>query len=135
MPALTNVDVVRAVFESYLAQDRDAADRLIAEDFAFTSPQDDHIDKVAFFERCFPTAEHLKSQDILKVVPTEGDDVFVLYVDGWPPASSFVGLLPGRIHAQVTGERDTVVGKVDLCAGLIEAGEFDGVPHPRVGAG
>jgi hypothetical protein len=51
---------------------------LIAEDFVFTSPQDDHIDKVTFFERCFPTAERFKSQEILQVVPTEGDDVFVL---------------------------------------------------------
>jgi ketosteroid isomerase-like protein len=67
------------MFESYLTQDRDTADRLLAEEFAFTSPQDDHIDKAAFFERCFPTADRLVSQEMLYVVPTDGDDVFVMY--------------------------------------------------------
>ena len=59
-----NADTVRAFFRSFLAQDRAAAERLVAGEFVFTSPQDDHIDRAAFFERCFPTA---------------GDDVFVLY--------------------------------------------------------
>src|SRR5680860_669260 len=76
---MSNVEIVRAMFESYLTQDRGTADRLLAEEFAFTSPQDDHIDKAAFFERCFPTADRLVSQEMLHVVPTDGDDVFVMY--------------------------------------------------------
>jgi ketosteroid isomerase-like protein len=75
----SNADTVRAFFKSYLAQDRAAADRLVAEEFVFTSPQDDHIDRAAFFERCFPTADRFKAHELLAVVPTEGDDVFVLY--------------------------------------------------------
>jgi ketosteroid isomerase-like protein len=70
---------VRAFFDSYLAQDRAAAERLAAEDFVFTSPQDDHIDRATFFERCFPTADRFKDNQLLVVVPTEVDDVFVLY--------------------------------------------------------
>ncbi|QPP10628.1 nuclear transport factor 2 family protein [Streptomyces bathyalis] len=65
--------------ESYVAQDRERAEALIADDYSFTSPQDDHIDRAAFFERCFPTAERLRSQKILSVVPAGGDDVFLLY--------------------------------------------------------
>jgi hypothetical protein len=72
-------EVVRACMESYIAQDRERAERLIADDYRFTSPQDDHIDKAAFFERCFPTAERLRDQKILSVVPAGGDDVFILY--------------------------------------------------------
>ena len=74
-----NADTVRAFFESYLAQDRAAAERLVADEFVFTSPQDDHIDRATFFERCFPTADRFKDHELLAVVPTEGDDVFVLY--------------------------------------------------------
>ena len=74
-----NADTVRAFFASYLAQDRAAAERLVAEEFVFTSPQDDHIDRAAFFERCFPTADRFKDHELLAVVPTEGDDIFVLY--------------------------------------------------------
>ncbi len=76
---MSKVESARAIFKSYLAQDRNAADRLLADEFVFTSPQDDHIDKAAFFERCFHTADRLVSQEMLHVVPTEGDDVFVMY--------------------------------------------------------
>jgi ketosteroid isomerase-like protein len=74
------VDTVRAQFDAYRAQDRAAADRLLADDLTFTSPQDDHIDKAAFLERCFPTADRFSSQEILRLVDAGGDDdVFVLY--------------------------------------------------------
>jgi ketosteroid isomerase-like protein len=76
---VSKVECVRAIFASYLAQDRDAADRLLADGFVFTSPQDDHIDKVTFFDRCFPTANRLVSQEMLHVVATDGDDVFAMY--------------------------------------------------------
>ncbi|HYN71734.1 MAG TPA: hypothetical protein VES60_04460 [Nakamurella sp.] len=82
-PDLSPADVVRAGLESYLAQDRARSERLIAEEFDFTSPQDDHIDRATFFERCFPTADRLVSQQILAVgllgASTAGVDVFVLY--------------------------------------------------------
>jgi ketosteroid isomerase-like protein len=74
-----NADTVRAFFAGYLAQDRAAAERLVADEFVFTSPQDDHIDRATFFQRCFPTADRFKDHELLAVVPTEGDDVFVLY--------------------------------------------------------
>lgn len=76
---MSRTEIVRAAFEAYLAQDQDAAERLIAEDFVFTSPQDDHIGKQAFLERCFPTADRLRSQEILELVGAGGDGVFILY--------------------------------------------------------
>jgi len=76
---MLNTEVVRAAFTAYLAQDERTATRLLAEDFLFTSPQDDHIDKAAYLERCFPTADRLVSQEILELVGTEGDGVFILY--------------------------------------------------------
>ncbi|NLU72369.1 nuclear transport factor 2 family protein [Streptomyces sp. HNM0575] len=72
-------DVVRACMESYIAQDRERAEQLIADDYRFTSPQDDHIGKADFFARCFPTADRLRRQEILSVAPAGGDDVFLLY--------------------------------------------------------
>ncbi|MEV0375878.1 nuclear transport factor 2 family protein [Streptomyces sp. NPDC050636] len=76
---MSDAEVVRAGFASYLAQDREAMDLLLAEDFVFTSPQDDHIGKAAFFERCFPTADRLRSQEILDTVPAGDGRVFVRY--------------------------------------------------------
>ena len=76
---MSEIDVVRAAFAAYRAQDREAADALIADDYVFTSPQDDHIDKAAFMERCFPTADRFVSQDIVELVAAGSGGVFVLY--------------------------------------------------------
>jgi ketosteroid isomerase-like protein len=71
-------DVVRRNIACYVAQDREGAERVIGADFVFTSPQDDHLDRAAFFERCFPTADRFSYQEIRAVAST-GDQVFVMY--------------------------------------------------------
>src|SRR5438132_407091 len=76
---MSNTDIVRASFDAYRRQDRQAAERLIAPDFVFTSPQDDHIDRTAFFERCFPTADRFTTQEILELVGAGEEGVFILY--------------------------------------------------------
>src|SRR5687768_5457093 len=76
---MSDVDVVRAAFAASLAQDRATAERLLADDFVFTSPQDDHIGRAAFLERCFPTADRLVSQQILHLVSAGDAGVFVMY--------------------------------------------------------
>lgn len=79
-------DVVRAAFEAYRAQDLAREQALLADDFVFTSPQDDHIDKGAFLDRCFPTAARFVSQTVLQLVDVPEGGVFLLYeyelVDG-----------------------------------------------------
>jgi ketosteroid isomerase-like protein len=77
--AMLNTEVVRASFAAYRAQDRNTAARLLDETFTFTSPNDDHLDKSTFLERCFPTADRFSSQEILELVPAGEDGVFVLY--------------------------------------------------------
>ena len=71
--------VVEAAFRHYRSQDREAALPLYADDFTFTSPQDDHIDKAAFFERCFPTADHFTDYRILHVVAVDEELVLAHY--------------------------------------------------------
>jgi ketosteroid isomerase-like protein len=73
------VDIVKAAFAAYRAQDLATAERLFADDFVFTSPQDDHIDKATYLARCFPTADRFTSQEFLELVPAGDDGVFVLY--------------------------------------------------------
>ncbi|MFC7546293.1 nuclear transport factor 2 family protein [Plantactinospora sp. GCM10030261] len=77
--SLSNAEIVRAAFDAYREQDRAAADRLLAEDLVFTSPQDDHIDKAAYLERCFPTADRFAFQELLAVAETGAEGVFILY--------------------------------------------------------
>ena len=76
---MENVDVVRASMAAYRAQDLTAAEALLADDYVFTSPQDDHLDKATFLERCFPTADRFSEQEVLHVVDLGGGEVFLLY--------------------------------------------------------
>lgn len=97
------VGVVRAMFATYAARDLPAAQRLLADDLVFTSPQDDHLDRATYLDRCFPTADRFASQTLLHVAEVGGDDVAVLYEyvlkDGstWRNAE-VITVRDGRIH-------------------------------------
>ena len=57
---MKNEDQVQLVEDCLLAyqeQDKAAAEKLIHPDFTFISPQDDRIDRAAYFKRCWPFSE------------------------------------------------------------------------------
>ena len=72
------VAIVRAAYEAYVAKDLAAIEELIAEDFHFTSPLDNRIDRATYFTRCWPNSEAIKSFDFINLV-ADGDRVFVTY--------------------------------------------------------
>jgi hypothetical protein len=53
------ISIVRGVFEAYGAKDRAAIEAVIADDFHFTSPLDNRIDRQTFFERCWKNSESI----------------------------------------------------------------------------
>jgi ketosteroid isomerase-like protein len=102
-------DVVRRLFACYLEQDRVGAEKLIGDEFSFTSPQDDHIDRARYFATCFPTASRVRRQEILRLAAT-GADVFVMYE---------YELQTGAVHrnAEVLTVRDGRVVEVQVFFG------------------
>ena len=52
MPAGRNAEIIRSYFAAYKAKDRKRVEKLLSDDFSFTSPYDDAIDKAAYFDRC-----------------------------------------------------------------------------------
>jgi ketosteroid isomerase-like protein len=78
-PPRSNAAIVRASVDAYHRQDIETASRFLADDFIFTSPQDDHIGKAAYLERCFPTADRFVTSEILALVPAGDDSVLMLY--------------------------------------------------------
>ena len=60
MPAMTADHMRRAIrtaFEAYENDDRDALEKVIAEDFSFTSPYDNAIGREEYFLRCWPNGK------------------------------------------------------------------------------
>jgi ketosteroid isomerase-like protein len=73
-----NADVVRACFKPYVDKDRAMIESLIGEDFHFTSPLDNRIDRKTYCERCWPNSKNMAAVDFTRVV-VNGDTVFVTY--------------------------------------------------------
>ena len=61
-----------------LGQYDNAIEALIADDFHFTSPLDNRIDRATYFVRCWPNSATLAGFDFIHIVP-DGDLVFVTY--------------------------------------------------------
>ena len=72
------VPIARAAYEAYVAKNRAAIDKLIAEDFHFTSPLDNRIDRATYFARCWPNSERIDDFKFINIV-ADRDRVFVTY--------------------------------------------------------
>ena len=73
-----NVAIARAAYEAYVTKDRAAIEKVIAEDFHFTSPLDNRLDRETYFRRCWPNRKVIDRFDFIHLV-TDGDRVFVTY--------------------------------------------------------
>src|SRR6188768_3015626 len=81
-------DLVRRYFDAFENGDRTAMEGLLAPDFTFTSPYDDHISRGAWFERCWPFAGSFRFQRPMKIF-AEGDEAFVNYTTEAKPGGTF----------------------------------------------
>ena len=72
------IETIRLLFAAYLANDRQTVDDMLAEDFRFTSPYDDAIDKATYFAHCWRGSDWIARHDIERVC-IDGDAAFVTY--------------------------------------------------------
>jgi ketosteroid isomerase-like protein len=71
-------DIARASYLAYVRKDRAAIEALIGEDFHFTSPLDNRLDRNTYFTRCWPNSETITNIQFVDVV-VHGEQVFVVY--------------------------------------------------------
>ncbi|HEY2212152.1 MAG TPA: nuclear transport factor 2 family protein [Bradyrhizobium sp.] len=78
MPDRNRAEIIRAIFAAYLSHDRKAVEDALADDFHFTSPYDDEIDKATYFIRCWRNADWIERHELERIF-VEGDEAFVTY--------------------------------------------------------
>lgn len=78
MASTDRAATIRALFAAYIANDRKAVEETLADDFRFTSPYDDQIDKATYFERCWSNSDWIERHELEKIL-VEGDEAFVTY--------------------------------------------------------
>lgn len=76
--ARSNVDIARVAYDAYVTKDRAQLEAVLAEDFHFTSPLDNRLDRATYFSRCWPNSQTTAGFEFLHIVP-HGDRVFVTY--------------------------------------------------------
>src|SRR6188768_4572573 len=81
------VSIARAAYDCYVTKDRAAIEALISDDFHFTSPLDNRIDRATYFLRCWPNSASTEAFDFIHFV-RDGERVFVTY-EGRAHASRF----------------------------------------------
>lgn len=78
MPEPRIAELARRYYERYQEKDRDAIEALLADDFTFTSPWDDHIDRATYFSHCFPHAGEFRFVFPMKIF-AQGDEAVIIY--------------------------------------------------------
>jgi ketosteroid isomerase-like protein len=71
-------DTVRRLFAAYIAQRPELVAPMLAPDFTFSSPRDDHIDRQRYFEHCWPKERVFRDIHIEHLID-DGDEVIVSY--------------------------------------------------------
>ncbi|MCA1452036.1 nuclear transport factor 2 family protein [Bradyrhizobium sp. BRP22] len=78
MSATDMGEIIRAIFAAYLANDRQRVEDALTDDFHFTTPYDDNIDKPTYFARCWRNSGWIASHELERIF-VEGDAAFVTY--------------------------------------------------------
>ena len=123
---MRNTEIVEAFFAAFTAQDAAAARALMAPDFVFTSPQDDHLDTEAYFATCFPTADHIVSRSFVRLVDTGGGAVFALYRFTTPTGEAFR-------NAEFITVHEGLIASVEVYFGAKQNADPEPIADPDLG--
>ncbi|TMJ34008.1 MAG: nuclear transport factor 2 family protein [Alphaproteobacteria bacterium] len=70
--------VARGCLEAYVSKDRAAIEALIAEDYHFTSPIDNALDRETYFTRCWPNSKAMTGFDYIYQIE-DAERAFIVY--------------------------------------------------------
>ena len=75
---MTPLAAVQTALQAYLDKDRGAIEAVIADDYRFTSPLDNGIDRATYFELCWPNSASMTAMNLLHSAE-QGEYAFVVY--------------------------------------------------------
>lgn len=79
MATANRAETIRAIFAAYMSSNRKLVEDALSDDFRFTSPYDDNIDKPTYFERCWKNSDWIERHELEKIV-VDGEGAFVTYL-------------------------------------------------------
>ena len=70
--------IARAALQAYVDKDRAAIEAIVADDFRFTSPLDNGLDRETYLRRCWPNSEATQAVTVVHEVEDESR-AFLVY--------------------------------------------------------
>ncbi len=70
--------IARACLQAYVDKDRAAIEALVADDYHFTSPIDNALDRTTYFEICWPNSKTVTGFDYIYQAE-DNDRAFIVY--------------------------------------------------------
>lgn len=71
-------ELIRKCFQAYESKTREVIEEILSDDFVFSSPYDNFINKEEYFKRCWPHSADMKTITVEKIF-AEGNEAFVRY--------------------------------------------------------
>ncbi|HZE83577.1 MAG TPA: nuclear transport factor 2 family protein [Puia sp.] len=84
----SHAELVKKSFHAYETQDRKMIEDLLHEDFIFSSPQDDYLDKSTYMQKCWPFSEEHPRFDLQRIA-AGNNDIIVNYTCEVPGKMKF----------------------------------------------
>ncbi len=75
---MSPLEAVQACMQAYVKKDRELAESVIADDYRFSSPTDNGLDRKSYFKVCWPNSENIERFDIINSAE-DGERAWVLY--------------------------------------------------------
>jgi ketosteroid isomerase-like protein len=77
----SKAELSRSCFEAYQRGDRALLESVLSEDFQFTSPYDDHLDRATYFVHCWPNHDRMRSVTVEQIFEQHGQTIVTYVVE------------------------------------------------------
>jgi ketosteroid isomerase-like protein len=72
------ISIACRAYQAYVEKDRAAIEAVIGDDFHFTSPRDNRINREVYFDKCWKNSDTITGFNFINLV-ADGERVFVTY--------------------------------------------------------
>jgi ketosteroid isomerase-like protein len=107
---MTRTDIARQCYRAFEAKDRMLLESLLAEDFVFSSPRDDFIDRATYFARCWPNSDKIR-KFTFEFLAVQGSEVAVRYLLELTDGSRFRNMETLRFTGDKISSADVYFGR------------------------
>jgi ketosteroid isomerase-like protein len=116
-------ELVRKYYAAYESKNRQAVEALLSDDFRFTSPNDDHIDRATYFQKCWPNSETIRAFHIQTLF--ENDSEAMVHYELEPKSGA-----PFRNTERFRFDGDKIKA-IEVFFGSLPRGASNGQAHSR----